>query len=72
MSSDNSTPRGDEKSPTTISDVPVLLWDDVLEKRNPKNWPLYKKIFHTVIPCTISFLVLVIHYRSAFSSTDIW
>lgn len=35
-------------------------WNDHLEKRNPKNWTLHQRIFHTIIPCLISFEVQVI------------
>ncbi|KPI39049.1 Polyamine transporter 4 [Cyphellophora attinorum] len=41
----------------TLEVAPAILWDDPTEKRNPKNWPLFAKIFHTVIPCVISFEV---------------
>ena len=40
-----------------VDEVPLIAWDDPREKRNPKNWPLYDRIFHTIVPCFIAFEV---------------
>lgn len=37
----------------------LVNWDDPNEKRNPKNWKIPKRIFHTIIPCLIGFEVWV-------------
>ena len=30
-------------------------WDDPENSHNPRNWPVWKKIFHTSIPALLSF-----------------
>ncbi|GIJ84888.1 hypothetical protein Asppvi_003739 [Aspergillus pseudoviridinutans] len=38
-------------------DLNQIHWDDPREKRNPQNWPLWKKLFHTVVPCILAFVI---------------
>jgi hypothetical protein len=38
------------------SDVEKPLdWNDPREKRNPKNWSMPKRIFHTTLPSLLAF-----------------
>jgi hypothetical protein len=32
-----------------------LDWNDPREKRNPKNWSMRKRIFHTTLPSLLAF-----------------
>ena len=32
-----------------------LDWNDPREKRNPKNWSMPKRIFHTTLPSLLAF-----------------
>jgi hypothetical protein len=36
-------------------DENLLDWNDPQEKRNPKNWSMPKRIFHTTLPSLLSF-----------------
>ena len=47
----------DKENVVAIEDVVTIDWNDPRETRNAKNWPLGKRIFHTAIPCIISFVV---------------
>ena len=50
-----------DSSPISIRpDDHDIPWEDVREKRNPMNWNLGVRIFHTTIPCIIAFVVLVL------------
>ncbi|KAL6232817.1 hypothetical protein BDW75DRAFT_232463 [Aspergillus navahoensis] len=33
------------------------IWDTPQEKRNPQNWTVWKKLFHTVVPCLLAFVI---------------
>jgi hypothetical protein len=33
----------------------LLDWNDPREKRNPKNWSMPSRIFHTMLPSFLSF-----------------
>ncbi|PYH46961.1 putative MFS polyamine transporter [Aspergillus saccharolyticus JOP 1030-1] len=43
------------------SDIREIQWDDPHEKRNPHNWPIWKKLFHTAVPCVLAFVMQVLH-----------
>jgi hypothetical protein len=47
------------RSPEVSPDLQVedMEWDNPREKRNPKNWPLWKKLFHTAVPCILAFVM---------------
>lgn len=34
-----------------------MEWDDARERRNPQNWPIWKKLFHTAVPCILAFVM---------------
>lgn len=36
-------------------DEKPLDWNDPREKRNPKNWSMPKRIFHTTLPSLLAF-----------------
>jgi len=42
-----------------VANLPLTDWNNPSEKRNPQNWKIPKKIFHTLIPCLIAFEVWV-------------
>jgi hypothetical protein len=54
---------GQTQSPTSDSDVesgkgPIFSeWDSVDDPGNPRNWPTWKKVFHTAIPALYGFVV---------------
>jgi hypothetical protein len=58
---------GQTQLPTSDSDVesgigPIFSkWDSVDDSGNPRNWPTWKKIFHTAIPAMYGFVVSVPH-----------
>ncbi|KIV91569.1 hypothetical protein PV10_06092 [Exophiala mesophila] len=63
-----------DSSPISIRpDDHDILWEDVREKRNPMNWNLGVKIFHTAIPCIISTFAISVtvpaspHIAAAFA-----
>ncbi|RAH47235.1 putative MFS polyamine transporter [Aspergillus brunneoviolaceus CBS 621.78] len=38
-------------------DFEPIPWEDPRERRNPHNWPIWKKLFHTVVPCILAFVI---------------
>lgn len=38
-------------------DFEPIPWEDPRERRNPHNWPIWKKLFHTVVPCILAFVM---------------
>lgn len=36
-------------------DEKPLDWNDAREKRNPKNWSMPKRIYHTALPSLLAF-----------------
>jgi hypothetical protein len=45
-------------------------WDSVDDRGNPRNWPTWKKIFHTAIPALYGFVVSVLPFHSLISIAD--
>jgi hypothetical protein len=45
------------KGSVSVEETASLEWGDPRELRNARNWSLSKKLFHTVIPCVLAFLV---------------
>jgi hypothetical protein len=41
------------------SEAPIVIldWDSPEDPGNPKNWPLWKRIFHTSIPALFGFVM---------------
>jgi hypothetical protein len=37
--------------------VAALAWDSPEDPGNPKNWPLWRRIFHTSIPALFGFVM---------------
>lgn len=50
-SSNNATLATDDVS----NEEKPLEWNDPREKRNPKNWSMPKRIFHTTLPSLLAF-----------------
>lgn len=54
---------GETPSPTSDSDAEsgrgprFSEWDTVDDSENPRNWPTWKKVFHTAIPALYGFVV---------------
>ncbi len=42
------------KFPDAIA-VESIAWNDPREKRNPKNWSMPKRVFHTALPSILAF-----------------
>lgn len=36
---------------------PVIGWDSPEDPSNPQNWPVPKKVFHTVVPALFGFVL---------------
>ncbi|KAB8228289.1 major facilitator superfamily domain-containing protein [Aspergillus alliaceus] len=34
-----------------------IQWNNPREKLNPRNWPVWKKLFHAVVPCIVAFVI---------------
>ncbi|KAF4950597.1 hypothetical protein FSARC_13132 [Fusarium sarcochroum] len=49
--------QSDQPSPSLAPTEVPITWDDPREKRNPQHWSNISKLFHTVIPCFLAFLV---------------
>jgi hypothetical protein len=45
-------------------------WDSVDDPGNPRNWPTWKKIFHTAIPALYGFVVSVLPFHRLISIAD--
>jgi hypothetical protein len=39
------------------ANLETIDWDNPQEKRNPQNWPVWKKLFHTAVPCILAFVM---------------
>lgn len=45
-------------------DVPEAIsldWDGLDDSANPKNWPLGKRVFNTILPAIFAFVMYVLH-----------
>ncbi|KAF5857856.1 hypothetical protein ETB97_005200 [Aspergillus alliaceus] len=34
-----------------------IQWNNPREKLNPRSWPVWKKLFHAVVPCIVAFVI---------------
>jgi hypothetical protein len=48
-------PQNEEHSPAVVVVQQVLDWDSPQDPDNPQNWPLGKKVYHTLCVAAYAF-----------------